>query len=186
MNGTLPEKVTLTDRQKQEIDTWLTEKVPAAEHANWRHHLVQSWDNLVRGKNALRQMPHLPEHARPTKDGLYMDPTSHKLYKVVKKGWDWQISIYSETPALRMEQTTQRVVKKGTWQRLNAWDSRRKYDTLRDVWFMTDEMKVAYQTGICNFCLRPLIDARSVYHNYGPVCADKYGLPWGDLPQGVE
>jgi hypothetical protein len=35
-------------------------------------------------------------------------------------------------------------------------------------------------TGNCCFCLRPLFgeDGRSVAVGYGPVCADKFGLPW--------
>lgn len=172
----------LTDRQKAEIDRLLTEKVEASQHQNWRYHIAKSDENYWRAKNALRRMGYLPEHARPLKDGLYLNPTTNVLYRVVRKGFDWQVSIYSEKPRLRLVKGTHEVVKKGSWKRLNTFDSRRIYDTLRDSWYMTDEMKVQYQTGICNFCLRGLVDARSVWHNYGPVCADKFGLPWGDLP----
>lgn len=34
-------------------------------------------------------------------------------------------------------------------------------------------------TGNCCFCLRRLDDDRSVSVGYGPVCAEKFGLPWG-------
>jgi hypothetical protein len=34
------------------------------------------------------------------------------------------------------------------------------------------------QTGHCCFCSRELSDARSLFHSYGPVCADHWGLPW--------
>ncbi len=34
-------------------------------------------------------------------------------------------------------------------------------------------------TGNCCFCLRRLDDTRSVAVGYGPVCAEKFGLPWG-------
>lgn len=37
--------------------------------------------------------------------------------------------------------------------------------------------------GACCFCGRTLDNASSVYHGYGPICADNFGLPWGDLPQ---
>lgn len=37
-------------------------------------------------------------------------------------------------------------------------------------------------TGNCCFCGRGLTDARSVAVGYGPICADHYGLPWGDAP----
>jgi hypothetical protein len=35
-------------------------------------------------------------------------------------------------------------------------------------------------TGCCCFCNRSLTDGRSIAMGYGPICADKYGLPWGE------
>jgi hypothetical protein len=35
-------------------------------------------------------------------------------------------------------------------------------------------------TGCCCFCNRPLKDERSTEVGYGPICADKFGLPWGE------
>lgn len=35
-------------------------------------------------------------------------------------------------------------------------------------------------TGNCCFCARELTDSRSVTVGYGPICADHYGLPWGE------
>jgi hypothetical protein len=35
------------------------------------------------------------------------------------------------------------------------------------------------ETGACCFCARELSTAESVGVGYGPICADKYGLPWG-------
>jgi hypothetical protein len=40
----------------------------------------------------------------------------------------------------------------------------------------------AHDRSTCMFCLRPLTDeedGRSVAVGYGPVCAEKYNLPWG-------
>jgi len=34
--------------------------------------------------------------------------------------------------------------------------------------------------GHCCFCAKMLTDARSVKMGYGPVCADNFGLPWGE------
>jgi hypothetical protein len=34
-------------------------------------------------------------------------------------------------------------------------------------------------TGNCCYCARELTDARSVTAGYGPICAAKWGLPWG-------
>ena len=36
------------------------------------------------------------------------------------------------------------------------------------------------QTGSCCFCARELTDDRSVRVGYGPICADKFSLPWGN------
>lgn len=36
-----------------------------------------------------------------------------------------------------------------------------------------------YKTGRCCFCSRKLTDPKSVDVGYGPVCAEHYGLPWG-------
>lgn len=37
------------------------------------------------------------------------------------------------------------------------------------------------RTGNCCFCHIKLTDPRSVDVGYGPVCADNWGLPWGDV-----
>jgi hypothetical protein len=39
-----------------------------------------------------------------------------------------------------------------------------------------------HTTGNCCFCDRPLTDARSTAVGYGPVCAKKWSLPWGEAP----
>ncbi|UMO76063.1 hypothetical protein [Planktothrix phage Pra-JY27] len=36
------------------------------------------------------------------------------------------------------------------------------------------------RTGSCAFCARGLDDARSIAVGYGPICAEKWGLPWGE------
>ena len=45
------------------------------------------------------------------------------------------------------------------------------------------EVAAAYGhlTGHCCFCSLPLTDARSVHVGYGAKCADRFGLPWGDV-----
>lgn len=37
-----------------------------------------------------------------------------------------------------------------------------------------------HSVGMCCFCGRGLTDSRSVEVGYGPICADKYGLSWGN------
>jgi hypothetical protein len=36
------------------------------------------------------------------------------------------------------------------------------------------------RTGSCCFCSRELSTAASLHVGYGPICAEKYGLPWGE------
>lgn len=38
------------------------------------------------------------------------------------------------------------------------------------------------ETGTCCYCARDLTDDRSKVAGYGPVCAKRYGLPWGTKP----
>jgi hypothetical protein len=38
-----------------------------------------------------------------------------------------------------------------------------------------------HRTGMCCFCWRALSDPRSTTVGYGPICADRWGLPWGEL-----
>lgn len=53
-----------------------------------------------------------------------------------------------------------------------------------------DPAKVAGQhgvaTGNCSFCARLLSDKRSRFVGYGPTCADKFGLPWGEVAEDVQ
>jgi hypothetical protein len=37
------------------------------------------------------------------------------------------------------------------------------------------------KTGNCCFCARELSTAESLTAGYGPICADHYGLPWGEV-----
>lgn len=49
--------------------------------------------------------------------------------------------------------------------------------------FAADPAKAATEygrlTGCCSFCRQPLRDERSTAVGYGPVCAKKFGMPWG-------
>lgn len=53
---------------------------------------------------------------------------------------------------------------------------------LRDFSANPEEVARAYgrATGQCCFCGRELTDGRSVAMGYGPICAEHYGLPWGE------
>lgn len=45
--------------------------------------------------------------------------------------------------------------------------------------------KYGKKTGRCCFCHRHLETDESVFAGYGPVCADKWGLPWGEVEAKV-
>lgn len=45
--------------------------------------------------------------------------------------------------------------------------------------------KHGHLTGRCCFCNRKLEDERSTAVGYGPICADHYGLPWGEARTDV-
>ena len=40
--------------------------------------------------------------------------------------------------------------------------------------------RIGRETGICQFCGRRLVHPSSLQHGYGPVCAAKHSLPWGE------
>ena len=42
-------------------------------------------------------------------------------------------------------------------------------------------MRFGRVTGACCFCALPLQNAASVSAGYGPICAEKWGLPWGEV-----
>lgn len=37
--------------------------------------------------------------------------------------------------------------------------------------------------GVCCMCSRELTDKRSIHAGYGPICADRWGLPWGECEE---
>lgn len=80
----------------------------------------------------------------------------------------------------------------------NVWYGRVDRDgTLTEGRAMTDEVREVlkrladdpagvaaahgHKTGSCCFCNRELSDERSTSVGYGPICAGKFGLPWGGV-----
>jgi hypothetical protein len=75
-----------------------------------------------------------------------------------------------------------RVALDGAWQPSRscpAW----VLDALRGLAADPAGFSAAYgqRTGHCCFCSRELTTNESNSVGYGPVCADKYGLPWGEV-----
>lgn len=50
-----------------------------------------------------------------------------------------------------------------------------------------DPINLARLTGIkfsyCCFCGTQIVTKESLAAGYGPICAEKWGLPWGDVPK---
>jgi hypothetical protein len=142
--------------------------------------------------NELRAKPIL-EGKEPTvakEPGLYRDPSDGTIYRLTEPTTPHQVnpdvSVYSQKSVARRLLTTGEEIKKGLWRKLKGYEAQQKFyprlpgPTILAEWRMTDADKVEYVTGICNFCYRGLIDARSVKANCGKDCAEKHGLSWGD------
>jgi hypothetical protein len=166
--------------------------ITAPTFPNWRarYLTIDSRSLFETVLTELKALPVLTGVLPPaaTEEGLYRDPETGKLYRLsIPKGrsWDAIISEYSEVSRARRLLTTGETVKKGTWRRGNAFQSRQLLRPRADRWYlkaewlMSDSEKQDYITGMCNFCYRSLVDARSVTHNYGQECAKKHDLPWG-------
>lgn len=60
-------------------------------------------------------------------------------------------------------------------------ETRDELQALLDAPDIIKELSVHGQKfGYCCFCNRDLMNASSIFHGYGPICAEKFGLPWGD------
>lgn len=176
--------ITLSDAQKQMFDRLLTEKVPAAEHANWRHHAVKDWDSFNRAIHKLkRELPYLPEYAPADQEGLYRDPTTGELYRLKKSGWDLIVSKYSKTGGPRRLAADLSKIEKGKWKRYNAFQSRMilMRGEVRKSWAIDPAtLALEYAYGFCPLHFGPLTDGVSVILGYGKDCARNHGLPWGE------
>ena len=68
------------------------------------------------------------------------------------------------------------------------WTFEWVYEGRKPLHFLNREMRATAEqasafgglTGTCVFCSRRLTDERSIAVGYGPVCAEREGLPWGE------
>lgn len=177
--------ITPSDAQKELFDRLLSEKVTADQHANWRHHATKSWDDFNRALRVLkRDLPYLPEHAPATAEGLYRNPETGELYRLKKSGWDLIVSKYSKTGGPRRLAADLSKIEKGKWDRWTAFQSRIALSVkgeIKAAWAIdAKDLAVEYAYGFCPLHYGPLSDAVSVILGYGPDCAEKHGLPWGE------
>ena len=80
------------------------------------------------------------------------------------------------------------MIRDDTWLPYKMADATELQDVLQTLKLLSSNPKRAMQqygkkTGNCGFCSLPLTDPKSVYVGYGPVCAEKWHLPWGALPE---
>jgi len=185
---------TPTKPQVEFVRILLAERVAESERDNWWFHIRREVTSLARFQDvisALKRRPKLPEFLSPSEIGLYRNPETGVLYRLTKtEDGHLLVSEYSKvalTKGLRLTTKGEVVrVEKGKWRRGTLEESKRALRVIRASWKMTEEEMREYQYGICLFCYRNLEDARSVYHMYGPKCAQKHGLPWNELPEGIK
>jgi hypothetical protein len=123
-------------------------------------------------------------HTSEREDGYYRNPETGELWRVShsKTGLHEVIlSKYSTTGGPRRLLTSTDQVVKGSWKRLNAWDTRRTVRSIDPAWKIDPKtLAQDYAYGFCPLHHGPLTDAVSVVLGYGPDCAEKEGLPWGE------
>lgn len=191
---------TLSGPQRRLIDTMIDERFAAGSDdlALWSRH-TQSFTSWQRYQDAIAKLQTIPkmppmrvERVIPApvavakEEGLYRDPSTGKLYRVKKSGWDMIVSTYSITAAVKRLTVDGEVHKKGTWKRESAFTSRiwlspRTFGFhILAEWLTTPAELVEYQYNFCSYCHRGLKDVESVLRNYGPDCAKQHGLPYGN------
>jgi hypothetical protein len=163
----LPRDPVAVDPEQQARVDALRAAVPtlSTRDAQFALSLVRQWDE--RGQLSDRQWPHVDRLAAgpaPTvtvEPGVYVldDGTLIAVYTtrnghLAGKVWDGRRFSY-ETGAQRRAATGRPIT--------------------------ADEAAAfGHATGHCVYCARELTDDRSVEVGYGPVCASKHNLPWGE------
>ncbi len=141
------------------------------------------------GPHTVVARPKAPEKRTDiaTEPGLYRDPSDGTLYKLGKASSPWatpSLSVYSLKATVRRLTPEGQMVRKGTWKRLDAYQTRQMLAVsprvqgprLLAAWLMTEEDKNTWAVGFCLFCSKPLIDAISVFNSIGPKCATDRGI----------
>lgn len=54
------------------------------------------------------------------------------------------------------------------------------YERLSNADVISQLAAIGKETGSCCFCGLALTNEGSILHGYGPICAEKYNLPWSD------
>jgi hypothetical protein len=131
--------------------------------------------------NALKGVPkdHVEQKAPDPEPGVYMlDDTyvilyHHPDYGIVGKYWSRDRYQFK-----RLNRAKHHVRDRG---RLATDEERESLAIIAG--------DIGKNTKTCQFCMRPLTDGNdghSIDRGYGPICANKYGLPWGvDTPATV-
>lgn len=113
--------------------------------------------------------------------GLYRNPATGELYRITKPSWELIVAKYTQTGGPRRLLSDGETVVKGSFKRLNSWDSRRALKTIDKAWKIDPkDLARDYAYGFCPLHFGPLTDAVSVTLGYGPDCAKREGLPWGE------
>lgn len=124
----------------------------------------------------------------PTEDGLYRNPETGELWRLARnRDGELIVSKYSQVGHARRLTTDHEIVKKGTWKRYTAFNSRlalsgySREPEVKASWLIdAKELAQEYSYGFCPLHYGPLTDAVSVVLGYGKTCASRHGLPWSE------
>ncbi|MGE5612670.1 MAG: DUF6011 domain-containing protein [Bacillota bacterium] len=122
--------------------------------------------------NALKALPNKEttvEYTTPLEDGVYVfDGTFYKVQTSPESGNQYAKAFDREN---------------GEWH----YEGKRPLAFIRPKHRATaeDAAQFGHLYGCCVFCARTLTDERSIFVGYGPTCAEKNGLPWGETPDVI-
>lgn len=87
--------------------------------------------------------------------------------------------VYSKTGGPRRLDVRGNLVK-GKWSEKGKFDSIRLRREIKSEWRIDEKGLLEFSYGFCPLHGGPLSDGVSVALGYGPVCAEREGLPWSE------
>lgn len=135
----------------------------------------------ARACEAPASAPSAPEDAYNRPSGLFAEEGFYKVgetYFKVQKAVHGSGRVYAkELVELPQRDADGNLIEKGRWEMARGIVSRLRPEDLLSA---EEGAEFGKLYGICMYCWRELTDERSIEVGYGPICADKRGLPWGD------
>lgn len=114
---------------------------------------------------------------------LVSDPTPENLSQLAARGEDVSGIYVKDGLYFKVVQSPDT----GRWY-AKRWEGSWDYEGRAPLYSLTVENRATSEQaahfgqlyGLCVFCTRTLTDERSIEVGYGPVCAERENLPWGE------